>query len=526
MMLKFVGRPSVGWHVRSLSTAMRTTTTPPKLVEKQHSPYRPPSSEMDKWETAFVAATDMVNGKMSYGESVEQLRTLSRTGLMSAMDLRNNPSKFFAAHRLLARHAVKHGPGFWIRFTVSYNLCYGTVLAVGNDEQVALIKEDEMNGRVGCFGLTETFAGVQSGLVVKTKAVYDKETEEFRLESTEKGTKFWISQGLTADRVVVIADLEVDGVSKGPHAFLSPLLSAKKITDDVIERYPGMLVGDMGEKTTGNDLDNAWMKFEDARFPKSSLLSRYCEISEDGEYKQLSQIKPFDMVGQRLYTGRIAVAQAALAYRRELFDVARGYAVDKPIPTPPGTPPRTLASLPQLRSLFVNAEEDAHDLETFVASCERRLAPLCSSGEPPDAKLAQAIATAKVRSVETSLDHCWRLKNDLGSYSLIADAGFKHLDFLTCCKFAEGDSRILMQKMARDRLRKGPLFPEYEDPLIADICDTLNAKLSAVSPDDKKAQAAVWDDEFLLVYRLADLLMDATIQDSLHDSAHHALDLD
>lgn len=29
--------------------------------------------------------------------------------------------------------------------------------------------------------------------------------------------------------------------------------------------------------------------------------------------------------------------------------------------------------------------------------------------------------------------------------------GFEMTDFLQACKFAEGDSRILMQKMARDR---------------------------------------------------------------------------
>ena len=31
--------------------------------------------------------------------------------------------------------------------------------------------------------------------------------------------------------------------------------------------------------------------------------------------------------------------------------------------------------------------------------------------------------------------------------------GFDQSDFLTCCKFAEGDSRVLMQKMSRDRYR-------------------------------------------------------------------------
>ena len=35
----------------------------------------------------------------------------------------------------------------------------------------------------------------------------------------------------------------------------------------------------------------------------------------------------------------------------------------------------------------------------------------------------------------------------------MAGTGFEHTDFLQCCKFAEGDSRILMMKVARDRVK-------------------------------------------------------------------------
>ena len=35
-----------------------------------------------------------------------------------------------------AEHAPQLGPGFWIRFTVHYNLCMGTVLGLGSEEQV------------------------------------------------------------------------------------------------------------------------------------------------------------------------------------------------------------------------------------------------------------------------------------------------------------------------------------------------------------------------------------------------------
>ena len=127
-----------------------------------------------------------------------------------------------------------------------------------------------------------------------------------------------------------------------------------------------------------------------------------------------------------------------------------------------------------------------------------------------------AIATAKVKAVEHSIDLAWRLKQEVGSYALMGSSGFKHLDFLNCCKFAEGDSRILMQKMARDRLRK------FATDLKAGTADdgTEEARLAgelaaALAPakGDKARQAALWDEHYLLVYALAEQMMDRTIRE-------------
>ena len=41
--------------------------------------------------------------------------------------------------------------------------------------------------------------------------------------------------------------------------------------------------------------------------------------------------------------------------------------------------------------------------------------------------------------MEDSIEMTHRLKQEVGSFALMADAGFMHLDFLQCCKFAEGD---------------------------------------------------------------------------------------
>ena len=124
----------------------------------------------DDWEAAFVEATEHFSGDSGHDESSAALRSLVKSGLLKHTDLRDRPERFFKAHRLLARHAVQEGPGFWIRFTVHYNLCFGTVLAVGGPEQIAAMEDVERLGQLGCFALTEKLAGVQSGLVVETTA--------------------------------------------------------------------------------------------------------------------------------------------------------------------------------------------------------------------------------------------------------------------------------------------------------------------------------------------------------------------
>ena len=395
-----------------------------------------------------------------------------RTDLLRGTDLRDDPSKFFEAHRILARHAVEHGPGFWIRFTVHYNLFAGTVLAVGNEDQVKELDRYQEDGALGCFSLTEKLAGVQSGLVVQTTVDYDEDRGVFILNTPSEGArKNWISQGFTADKTVVLADLRVGGESKGPHAFVMDFRN----NGDLV---PGITTEDMGKKTTGNDLDNAWIHFDNVELPKSAMLSRYAEIDEAGEYRvKVDGVRPFDMIGQRLYTGRIAVAQAALEYRRQLFKVTREYSDAKRTFAFKGEP--VLSMIPQLAAIYEENEREMDELDAFVGSCEEALSDCLKAGDVPPARLVDAIATCKVRAVETSIAACFRLKQEVGSFALMDDAGFKHMDFLQCCKFAEGDSRILMTKMARDRLKLWSKDPEAGDEKERELCGALSSGISS-----------------------------------------------
>jgi len=470
--------------------------------------------DMVEWSKAFeketvaIAETDVRS--VSYADAAERMRSFVKSNILPHDDIEHRPERFFRAHQLLGRHATKLGPGFWIRFTVHYNLCMGSVVGLGNDEQVELLKNYQEEGKLGCFSLTEKYAGVNSGLLVDTTADWDPVTSTFILNTPSEGAKKnWISQGLVADVTTVVATLKMDGKSLGPHAFLMPLRETVNGESQLVE---GVTVGDMGPKTVGNDLDNAWISFDGVRLPKSSLLNKYCDIV-DNKYVALVQDRPvFHMIGQRLFTGRVAVAQAALEFTKALFHTAEEYTNEKECWSPAGQ--ITLSQVPQLRALYKESRKTFELLDTFVGACERELTLSLRDNTLPPLKLVEAIAVAKVRAVEECISLSFRLKNELGSYALMAGNGFDQTDFLQCCKFAEGDSRILMQKMARDVMRdfrnseEGKVsFFNHQWDFHTQACYNLQKKL-----EETEDQHVAWDEHFEDVYELAEQHMTRTIQ--------------
>jgi acyl-CoA oxidase len=437
---------------------------PDKDVNAAGFASRPPSDDPERahWRAAYTAelARVLAEPATSPADSAARLSGLVRTGLLRFEDLREEPSKFFEAHRLLVNHGFEQGPGFSIRFTVQFNLFAGTILELGSPAHLDELRRMQTDGVLGCFALTERLAGVNSGLVVQTVAEWCPSPDRpdggrFLLRTPHDGArKNWISQGLTASTAVVFADLLVGGVSVGPHAFLI------RLRDDDGRVMPGISLEDMGEKTTGNDLDNASIAFHDVWLPRASLLDRHCDVTWDGRYCLESPDAPTNMelIGQRLFTGRVAVAQGAHEFRRRLFRRTRAMTDAKPCWAPGGdgggAKTLTLSRVPQLRALYDAA--DAREARTgrFLAEVEAKLCDVLRSGGRPDAGLVEAVAAAKVSAVDEAIEYCHRLRQEVGSYALMAGTGFEHTDFLQCCKFAEGDSRVLMMKVARDRVKE------------------------------------------------------------------------
>merc|ERR1712039_374062 len=200
------------------------------------------------------------------------------------------------------------------------------------------------------------------------------------------------------------------------------------------------------------------------------------------------------MIGQRLFTGRVAVAQAALGYTRALFEHTHGYSDGKVCWGPKEN--SNLTKIPQLTALYKHADKQLQRLDGYVAECERRLATHLQADTVPPVQLQDAIACAKIAASEMSIDLCFRLKQDVGSYALMGGTGFHNMDFLQCCKFAEGDSRILMQKLARDRVKASKQVGSDKEIALA-------AELKAIAGQGP----AAWDDNHDKVYDLAWMLV-------------------
>ena len=363
------------------------------------------------------------------------------------------------------------------------------------------------DGLLGCFGLTERHAGVSSGLVVETTADYNPETQTFTLNSPNEGAaKNWISQGFVGDKIVAIADLRVGGQSYGPHAFFTDLRQGGELVE-------GVTVGDMGRKTVGNDLDNAWIHFNNVKVPKSALLNKFADVEDDGTYVQrVKGLPAFHMIGQRLFSGRVAVAQAAMEFRKSVFAGTAKYAEERKCWSPKGG--RPLVGLPHLKSLIEEDKKDTELLSNFLAKVEKELGDCLVKRQVPSLRLVGAIAAAKVRVVEDSIEKVHRLQNEVGSFALMHGSGFEQRDFLTCCKFAEGDSRVLMQKMARDRVKEFAKKEATTDKATWGEETRLCAELAAAVAKDPEGG---WDERWRDVYRLSDMMIDRTIEEFMQE---------
>jgi len=134
---------------------------------------------------------------------------------------------------------------------------------------------------IGCYAQTELGHGSNvAGL--ETTATLDLDTSEFVIHTpTIKAAKFWPGNlGIQATHAIVFCRCISDGTDYGVQPFIV------KIRDlETYQPLPGVEVGDIGSKLGYNGIDNGYLKFNQFRVSRKSLLSRFVSINKKGEFK-------------------------------------------------------------------------------------------------------------------------------------------------------------------------------------------------------------------------------------------------
>ena len=93
-----------------------------------------------------------------------------------------------------------------------------------------------------------------------------------------KATKFWPGElGLYSTHALVFAQLIMKGKKHGVQAFIVP------IRDKDFKTLPGVEAGDIGPKIGYHSKDNGYLILKKVRIPRKNILSRFMEITKEGE---------------------------------------------------------------------------------------------------------------------------------------------------------------------------------------------------------------------------------------------------
>ncbi|KAK5644684.1 hypothetical protein RI129_005984 [Pyrocoelia pectoralis] len=195
--------------------------------------------------------------------------------------------------------SVKQGIGVF--------LFQNTLSTLGTERHQHFIEAIWNRQSLSALALTEVAHG-SDAKNMKTTATYDKETKEFVINTPDfKAAKCWVGNlGKTCTMVLLFAQLYTGSQCFGLHAFVVPVRDPNTLLP-----YPGLIIGDIGEKIGLNGIDNGFIMFQNYRIPRQNLLNRTADVTVDGDYES-SFSEPGKILGaalENLSAGRVGIMQ-------------------------------------------------------------------------------------------------------------------------------------------------------------------------------------------------------------------------
>ncbi|GAB0096028.1 Acyl-coenzyme A oxidase [Sergentomyia squamirostris] len=271
-----------------------------------------------KYKVWKVLESEPLFAKSKITLSTDEQKKIAAQQMMKIAKLDIVPPEVFAMgylprYRFLmsvneALHAIC--PSLSVKIALGVGLFQNALRAMGTEQHASFYNAAWSRQIVTCLAITEVAHGSNTKRI-RTTATYNPENQEFIINTPDfEAAKCWVGNlGKTATTAIVFANLLTpDGQNHGLHGFLVPIRNPLNL-----QLYPGVLVGDMGEKIGLNAIDNGFAIFTQYRIPRQNLLNRTGGVTPEGEYVSVFS-EPTKILGAALEgfsAGRLGIMQEA-----------------------------------------------------------------------------------------------------------------------------------------------------------------------------------------------------------------------
>jgi acyl-CoA oxidase len=218
---------------------------------------------IDAWELRMKLWTFMENSPIfartfETPSLDEQRRLASKRVFTLAKEKIIDIAMYFEKPELGPKYSTAIGsydPSIQVKYGIGFGMFPSVVLNLGTERVQDLVYQNQNMENFGCFALTE-FGHGSNTQAMKTTATYEQSTKSFVLNTPNfEAAKTWVGNlGKTATHAVVYAQLITpDGKCHGLNAFVVPIRDPKTML-----AYPGVVIGDLGEKISLNGVDNGF----------------------------------------------------------------------------------------------------------------------------------------------------------------------------------------------------------------------------------------------------------------------------